>query len=62
MYVNKTKIANKSSALEMDCCFAGVNHPLSNKAPTPEINLQISSPWSSSNIVYVISVSIAPIH
>ena len=62
MYINKTKIANKISALEIECCLARVNHPLSNKASILKINLQISSPWSSSNIVYVISVSIGPIH
>ena len=43
----------------MDCCLLPVNQPLSNKALILEANRQISSPSSSSNIVYVKSVSIA---
>ena len=43
----------------MDCCFLRVGQPLSNKALVLEANWHISSPSSSSNIVYVMSVSIA---
>ena len=43
----------------MDSCLLRVDQPVSKKALVLEANRQYSSPSSSSNIVYVMSVSIA---
>ena len=43
----------------MDCCLLRVDQPLSKKVLILEANRQIWSPSSLSNIVYVMSVSIA---